>query len=451
MRLFCRCHDLFFACVRLGQADIVAHGGIFQPCILQDHAVLMAQAPARDGADIAAVDRDRAILHIVKTHEKIDERRLAAACRADDGDTLARLHGKAQILDEPLLRRVGERDVLQRHAARGLRQRLRVRRVGRLGGLVDEREDPVRARQRVLKLGDNAGDLVERLGVLVRVTEEARQRTHRDRARRRADCARKADARIDDIVDDARGGVRHGREERRAHRGRREAAVDLVELPLALALVRERLYDAHAAQLLVDKGGLFAAGLRLQLEHGIRPRGDELRHQQRQGCQQHHDQRDLPADGQHESERARDGQNAGEQLCEAHEKTVGELVDVGNDAAERIARGMAVKVRERQPLQMRERLSPQIARDGKAHAVVDRGHDPLRQRRQRREDGDTHADGADRGKIDLSRADDPVDRAANEDRDIERARDAGRSQHERRDQKRQILPEAFEHARERFG
>ena len=51
-----------------------------------------AQIAARDIAGVMTVDTDFACVHVVKAHEQVDHGRLAAACRADDGDTLAGLY-----------------------------------------------------------------------------------------------------------------------------------------------------------------------------------------------------------------------------------------------------------------------------------------------------------------------------------------------------------------------
>ena len=83
--------------------------------------------------------------------------------------------------------------------------------------------------------------------------------------------------------------------------------------------------------------------------------------------------------------------------------------------------------------------------------VVDGRHDPLQKRRPRGQHGDLRSQHADRVKIDLPRADDGVDGVADQNGDIERPRHAGRRQHQRHDQKRQIPPEAFEHAPKRPG
>ena len=139
------------------------------------------------------------------------------------------------------------------------------------------------------------------------------------------------------------------------------------------------------------------------------------------------------------------------QLCEAHEQTVGKLVDVRDHAAERIARRMAVEIGQRQTLQVGERLPAHVARHGEADPVVDDRHQPLQKRGQPGKYGDFHRQRADRGEIDLSGADDRVDGVADEDGDIERPCHTGRRQKKGQQQKRQIAPKASAHAKKRFG
>ena len=61
--------------------------------------------------------RDRAAVDLVEAHDQVHERGLARAGRADDRDRLARLGDERQVLDERVLRVVGERDVVELDAA----------------------------------------------------------------------------------------------------------------------------------------------------------------------------------------------------------------------------------------------------------------------------------------------------------------------------------------------
>ena len=80
-----------------------------------------------------------------------------------------------EVLNQLAVGGIGEENVLEIDFAAGLRKNLGVGRVGILRGLVNQLKDASGAGERVLQLGDDAGNLVERLGVLIGVGEEAGQ------------------------------------------------------------------------------------------------------------------------------------------------------------------------------------------------------------------------------------------------------------------------------------
>ena len=87
-----RRNNLVFRRIGLSERDILAHRSGFDPCILQNHTEILPQAPACEIGNSLARDADFPAVHIVKAHEKVNERRLAATRRADDRHTLARAH-----------------------------------------------------------------------------------------------------------------------------------------------------------------------------------------------------------------------------------------------------------------------------------------------------------------------------------------------------------------------
>jgi len=287
--------DFLIRRVRLAHGDVLADGSGGEPRILQNHADVFAQAAARQAARLVAVHADFTGIHVVKAHQQVDHRRLAAAGRADDGDALAGLNVQREILDQLTIRGVGEIHVVDGHRAVGTVDLLRVRRIGRLRGLVDQFKDAPRAGQRVLQLRHHAGDFVERLGVLVGVREEARQPADGQAAVDGGQRARKADRRVHQRIDEARAGVGQGGEERRLERAVAQALVHLVERSKGLRLVAEGLNELLLADGLVDERGLLAARHGLQAEHRIRPLGDEVGDQQRERRDEHDQQRDRRA------------------------------------------------------------------------------------------------------------------------------------------------------------
>ena len=59
-------------------------------------------------AKIGTVHCDASRLHIIETHQQIDQCRLTAAGRSDDRYTFARLYGHRQILDQMLVLGIGK-------------------------------------------------------------------------------------------------------------------------------------------------------------------------------------------------------------------------------------------------------------------------------------------------------------------------------------------------------
>ena len=73
-----------------------------------------------------------------------------------------------------------------------------------------------------------------------------------------------------------------------------QPVVDLVKLLLRSASSRPKACTTFwLREHFVDEGGLLAAGLGLQLEHGVGAPGDELGHEQGKRREQHHHQRDA--------------------------------------------------------------------------------------------------------------------------------------------------------------
>ena len=439
MRGLCRGDDLLVRCVRLAHDDILADGAGLEPGVLQHHAVGRAQAAARQLADILAAHADAAAVHIVEAHEQIDDRRLAAAGRADDGNTLAGLRGKIKMLDQVLLRDIGERDVLQRDAAVGVRERLRIGGLRGLRRFLDKLEDAVGAGQRILQLRYHAGNFVEGLRILVGIAEEACQLADGDAAVHGAERARHADARIDERVDKARGRIRDGREENGAQRALAQPLVDLVKAALCAFLIAEGLHDLLIADHLVDDAGLLAAGGGLLLEHGVGLAGDKARNEQRHRRDDHDDERDERIHPQHEQQRADDGEHARKELREAHEQAVCELVDIRDHAADDLAVAVRIDVAQGKDLQPRKGIAADIAHGAVGDAVVAGVHDPLRQRRCADEDAHFEQQTGDGGKLHLPRRDDEVDGLPDEDRQIQRHGHGQRGKQQRQDQQQPVF------------
>ena len=404
-----------------------------------------AQACARRLADIRAAHADAALVHIVKAHEQIDHCRLAAARRADDRHTLAGFYREIEIADKLLLRRVGKCNILQRNISVHGIQNNGVLCLRQLRLLCDQLENTGRAGQRVLQLGHDAGNLVERLCVLVGIAQKTGELADRDPAGNRRERARQADAGIYEAVDKARRRVGRGGKEDRLQRAFFQPVVDLVKALEHLVLLAERLYHLLVPQHFVDQSGLLAARPRLELEHRVGLLGDERRYKQGDRRDKDDDERDFAADGDHEQQRAEDRDNPGKQLCEAHQKAVRELIDIGDDTTHDIAVGMAVDIFERKNFDFVERLAADVADHIVRDPVVADVHQPLGQRRAEHDDHDSFYDGKDRIKCHPALVDNVVDCVAGQDWHIERQGDRCRRAENGERDKRPVRADVAQH------
>ena len=84
------------------QANISLDRAGEQERILQHHAEAAAQLGEVHLLDVHAIDADRAFLHVVEAQQQRDDRGLARAGVADDGDGFAGLDGEGDIAQNPV-------------------------------------------------------------------------------------------------------------------------------------------------------------------------------------------------------------------------------------------------------------------------------------------------------------------------------------------------------------
>ena len=152
--------------------DVFKHRALEHPRLLQHHGVTAAQRVARHAADLAAVHEDMPGIHIIEAHQQVDERRLARAGVADDGDDLAGVCGEGQIVQNGFSGQVSETHVLSLHAAGHMLQNGGAGRVRALLGFVQQREHALGGGKGGVDLIENVGDLVDRGGEFPGVEDE---------------------------------------------------------------------------------------------------------------------------------------------------------------------------------------------------------------------------------------------------------------------------------------
>ncbi len=140
---------------RVGTAvrDVVRDRVVEEHGVLRDQADVAAQRPQRHVADVEVVDEDGPVGHVVEARQQVDERRLARAAEADDGDDLAGIDPERDAVEHrpPFAVGVGEADVPELDAAHGTRQRNGPGPIGDLGVRVEQLEDALSGRHRLLQ------------------------------------------------------------------------------------------------------------------------------------------------------------------------------------------------------------------------------------------------------------------------------------------------------------
>ena len=116
-------------------AMFCGNGGVEQHRILQDEAHLLPERLQRVVPHVLAVDLHRAAEHVVQPRNECDERRLAAAGRADERRALVRLHEEGGVFQHRFRRPVAERHPVEDDSSRE---------TGRRRGRPDARSPDVR-------------------------------------------------------------------------------------------------------------------------------------------------------------------------------------------------------------------------------------------------------------------------------------------------------------------
>ena len=438
--------DFLIGGVRLADVDVVPDSAVFQPCLLEDHAVVAAEGMAGHVADVGAVHADGALIDIIEAHQEVDKGGLAAAGRTDDGDLLTGLCVQMEVFDKFPVFDIAEGDVVDRHVTLCCWQLLL--RIGALRFFLNESKDTRRAGEGILQLGDDGADVIERFGVLVRVGKQHGEAADGQVSPEYEHRAGEGHRGIDHGVDKPGAWVGQAGVKGRLLAVILQSAVDLPEAVRGRLFVSECLDDLLSADHLLNQRGLLAAGLRLLAEHRIGMRRDEFCHKEAHRSEDDHHQSDGHALLEHEEERDDDGDDAGEELREAEQQTVRELVHIGDDAAHDVPGAVCVEIGQRQYLNLADGPAADVLHHPEGHPVVDEVHQECR----RAGDKDQHQDPPEhtvhRGKIHLSPADDAVYGIAEENRDIQLQNHRDRRQHDAEEQQETIGSDERHHLAE---
>ena len=176
--------------------------------------------------------------------------------------------------------------------------------------------------------------------------------------------------------------------------------------------------------------------------------GDEGGHHHAQRRDQHDHGGDGAVEHQHEDECAQNGQHAGEQLGEAHEQAVGELIHIRHHAAEQVAGGVLIQLGQGHSLELLHGVPAQVAGDAEGHVVIAHAQQPLADGGDGEGEDNVAADDPHPGKIHCALANHAVDGVAGQDGDIELGRHAEGSGEQAQRQPAPIGADAPQHPAE---
>lgn len=84
-----------------------------KPGLLQHHTVVVPKALACQLLQRNIADFDRAAVHIIKTHQQLDQCSLSGSRRTYNGHLLSRMHLRRKIVDNDLIRIITKADVFK--------------------------------------------------------------------------------------------------------------------------------------------------------------------------------------------------------------------------------------------------------------------------------------------------------------------------------------------------
>src|SRR5262249_54282457 len=110
---FCSANDFIASRLWFSIGDVLPQRTVKENCLLQHETDLLAQGPLLESTHVDAVDFYDSRSWIVEAWDQTNDRRLAGACRANEGRDLSGLDGQAQIFQNRRLGRIREAHMLK--------------------------------------------------------------------------------------------------------------------------------------------------------------------------------------------------------------------------------------------------------------------------------------------------------------------------------------------------
>ena len=344
--------DLLVGGIEPAVADILHDGALEQPGVLQYHAEGVTQVAAAEGGHRVAVDADFAAVYIVKTHQKLDDGRLAGACRPDDGDHFSWLDLGVEIVDDDLIRLIAELHVVEGHLAFYASDFHRIRHITGLFLFFQEFENTLGCGRHGLEHVGNLRQLGDGLGKALDVLDKRDDIADLDRAGRCQHGAGHRDGDVAQVADEVHDRHHHAGQEL-AFPGRLvEDMVRFAEGRKLTLLAVEGLDDVVPGEGFLDLAVDLAQVSLLGKEVFLRMLDDDRHDHHRQRNDDEGDQRHERGDRKHHRDHTADGQHGGDELGDRLVERLPEGIDVVRDSGKDVADLVGFKVGQRHPIDL---------------------------------------------------------------------------------------------------
>ena len=202
-----RClYNLFLRGIWFAISDILPNCSGAEPGILKHHPISSPQIMSCHIPNICAIYTDLTGIHIIESHQQIDDRCLTTPGRPDNRHTLTRIHLQIQIFDQWSVRHIPECYVVKFHLTFTLRADCRIF-FRHLICLFQNIKNTFRTGNRILQLCYHTADLIKWLRILTGIIQEHAQLPDGNTAGYCKKCSDQCNHRIHDIIHQTGTGI----------------------------------------------------------------------------------------------------------------------------------------------------------------------------------------------------------------------------------------------------
>ena len=173
MRFFCRGDNFITRGIGLADSKVFGYRAGFKPSILKHHSERRTKGFNIYAAIINSVNTYAAGINIIKLHQKIYKRRLAATRGTYYCNSHAAANINIQIFDKLFIGNIAEINIMKLDIALRIGKHFIFFRVWRDLGFLNQIKESTRAGNGILQLRYNAADFVKRLCVLSGIGKKA--------------------------------------------------------------------------------------------------------------------------------------------------------------------------------------------------------------------------------------------------------------------------------------